>query len=405
MAEVASFFFDHPSRKMDVVGITGTNGKTTTAYLVHHLVRHSAGNCGLIGTVKYDTGAREFEAERTTPESVDLQALLGEARDFGCRATAMEVSSHALAQHRVHAVRFAAAVFTNLSQDHLDFHEGMEDYFNAKRSLFHQTAGDGGKAIINIDDSFGRRLVTMMEDKLEIATFGHGASATYRAANPRTTKTGTEFQLYAGTRSFLVETPLFGAFNVSNSLAAITAVASMGFNLRETVNAMREAPQIPGRLEAINERRPFRVFVDYAHTPDALANVLRTLRTMTQGRLITVFGCGGDRDREKRPLMARAAEELSDICVVTSDNPRSEDPAQIIDDVERGLKGKYVSIVDRREAIHEAIRSAQEGDVVLVAGKGHETYQQIGDERLPFDDRKVATSAMREWRAEQGGNS
>lgn len=397
MAEAASLFHRQPSFDMKVAGITGTNGKTTTAYLLHHLIGASQGRCGLIGTIRYDTGAGEFPAGRTTPEAIELQGLLAAARDSGCPATVMEVSSHALAQHRVRAVRFAVAVFTNLSQDHLDYHGNMEDYFTAKRALFNQAAAMNGKAVVNLDDPFGRRLIAMLEDRLDVLTYGLGAAAAFRAANARGTRTGTSYQLYAGQRSFLVEMPLFGAFNVSNSLAALATISALGFNLREAVNALRGAPQVPGRLELVPERRPFRVFVDYAHTPDALINVLKTLRHMGPRRVITVFGCGGDRDREKRPMMARAAEELSDLCVVTSDNPRSESPEAIIAEVMAGLRRPALQIVDRREAINEAINRAGEGDIVLIAGKGHETYQQFAGETVEFDDRRVAAGAMREW--------
>ena len=377
MAEAASLFYQQPSYEMKVAGVTGTNGKTTTAFLIHHLISHSAGRCGLFGTIKYDTGMGGEPAERTTPEAIDLQRLMDEARGYDCPAVVMEVSSHALIQQRVRAVKFAAAVFTNLSQDHLDYHGSMEGYFTAKRILFNQAVAMKGAAIINIDDTFGKRLVAMFQDKLEVVTFGLNAAANFRASSARTTKTGTVYQLYAGERSFLVEMPLFGTFNVSNSLAALATVATLGFNLREAVNALREAPQVPGRLELVQERRPFRVFVDYAHTPDALINVLKTVRQMSPRRVITVFGCGGDRDREKRPLMARAVDSLSDVCVVTSDNPRTEDPEQILADVRAGLTKDHLAIVDRREAINAAINLADEGDIVLIAGKGHETYQQF----------------------------
>ncbi|MCB1098742.1 MAG: UDP-N-acetylmuramoyl-L-alanyl-D-glutamate--2,6-diaminopimelate ligase [Verrucomicrobiae bacterium] len=397
MAEAASLFYQQPSYEMKVAGVTGTNGKTTTAFLIHHLISHSAGRCGLFGTIKYDTGRGGVSAERTTPEAIDLQRLMDEARGYECPAVVMEVSSHALMQQRVRAVKFSAAVFTNLSQDHLDYHGNMEDYFTAKRALFNQTAAMKGSAVINIDDTFGKRLAAMLEDKLEVVTFGLSAAAGFRASNARTTKTGTTYQFHAGERSFLVEMPLFGAFNVSNSLAALATVSILGFNLREAVNALRDAPQVPGRLELVQERRPFRVFVDYAHTPDALTNVLKTVRLMSPRRVITVFGCGGDRDREKRPLMARAVGALSDVCVVTSDNPRSEDPERIIADVKAGLTGSHIAIVDRREAINTAINLADEGDIVLIAGKGHEAYQEFATETLPFDDRRVAASAMREW--------
>lgn len=402
LAELAAAFFGDPSTALPVVGVTGTNGKTTTACLVHHLVSASLHRCGLVGTVCYDDGSGVRPAERTTPESRDLQELLAAMRDNGCRAAAMEVSSHSVVQHRIRAVRFAAGVFTNLTQDHLDYHGGMDAYFEAKAGFFEQMASAGadrpghrGRAVINTDDAYGRRLLKRFADRLDCTAYGLGVHADFRATGIRTGFDGTTFQLEAKGRSFLVRLPLIGAFNVYNALAALAAGNAIGLNLRESVDNLARAPQVPGRLESVAERRAFKVFVDYAHTPDALENVLRTLRELEPARLITVFGCGGDRDRAKRPLMAAAAARFSDFVIATSDNPRGELPARILEDIRAGLgASRHRLIEDRREAIETAIHGAGEGDIVLIAGKGHETYQQFADRTVAFDDRVVARQCI-----------
>ncbi len=399
MAEAAAALFANPSHHLAVAGVTGTNGKTTVAFLIHHLLRASKHRAGLIGTVRYDDGLGETAATHTTPESTDLQALLDRMLRNECYGVAMEVSSHALAQFRAHRVAFDAAIFTNLTQDHLDFHVTMEDYFKSKAILFEQICNDSsGKkptAIVNIDDSYGRRLVQQIGERVKVVRYGLSAGANFRASNVRSESFGTSFQLEVGDRKLLVRTPLIGRFNVYNSLAALAGAQACGRNLRESVQLLADAPQVPGRMEAVAEKRNYRVFVDYAHTPDALENALRTLRELNPRRLICVFGCGGDRDKTKRPLMGRIASDHADVTVLTSDNPRSEEPAAILTDIRAGFRTDRVLVIeDRAEAISRAIHACQEGDIVLIAGKGHENHQIFADRTIAFDDRQVARRAI-----------
>jgi len=404
MADIAAAFFGHPDRSLKCAGVTGTNGKTTTAFLLKHLMDSSSLRSGLIGTVKYVVGTEEIPAPRTTPESVDLQEMLARMREGGSKAVAMEVSSHALVQKRARGIEFDAAVFTNLTQDHLDYHRTMEAYFEAKALLFESLAAQThkkGRAIINADDRHGHLLIERFGKKLKTVTFGRGVGADFRASAIRFDGNGSVFHLDAKRKSFLVRMPLIGLFNIYNALAALAAAASCGVELRGAIAALASAPQVPGRVERVAGKRNFQVFVDYAHTDDALKNVLRTLKELKPARLITVFGCGGDRDRAKRPLMAAAAEEHSDWTVITSDNPRREDPEAIIADVEAGMRGtNFEKITDRERAIRHAIDLAAPGDIVLVAGKGHETYQEFADRRIAFDDVAVAGSAMANKKAE-----
>ncbi len=404
MADMACAFFGHPAASLKVMGVTGTNGKTTTAFLVKHLLDADHRRCGLIGTVKYCIGDTEIDAPRTTPESIDLQRLLAEMVAAGSKAVAMEVSSHALVQHRARGIAFDAAVFTNLTQDHLDYHKTMDAYFAAKALLFENAAAQKGKkcrAIINIDDRFGRRLEERFAKKLTVISYGLGANAGFRATDIRFDATGCTYHLKAKGRSYLVRMPLIGSFNIYNSLAALAAASTMGMELRAAVAAMAAAPQVPGRLERVPAKRNFQVFVDYAHTDDALRNVLRTLRELKPSRLITVFGCGGDRDRAKRPLMGAAAEEYSDWSILTSDNPRTEDPLRILADVRAGFRGtQHEEIPDRAEAIRQAVQLANAGDIILIAGKGHEAYQEFADRKVPFSDVSAARRAIEEKRVE-----
>jgi UDP-N-acetylmuramoyl-L-alanyl-D-glutamate--2,6-diaminopimelate ligase len=404
LALAASTFYQNPANALKIAGVTGTNGKTTTSFLLHHLLNAGQFRAGLIGTLFYELGGEQLPASHTTPESLELQQLLAQMRDNGCRACAMEVSSHALDQERVHGLPFATAIFTNLTQDHLDYHGTMEDYFEAKARLFETVANQGhGHLIINGDDTWGRKLISRFEATGRIQTFGYGVHSDFRAINVRSDLSGTNFELEVKGRSFLVRIPFIGDFNVQNALAAIAAANSMGLNLRETLKNIASAPQVPGRLERVSDHTRSQVFVDYAHTPDALENVLRTLRALKPNRIITVFGCGGDRDRTKRPKMAAAAEAGSDICLLTSDNPRSEDPATIIADAAKGLTGRAraAKILDRREAIKAAIEGSRDGDIVLIAGKGHETYQEIKGVRHPFDDRKIARQFLTQTRQDR----
>jgi UDP-N-acetylmuramoyl-L-alanyl-D-glutamate--2,6-diaminopimelate ligase len=311
----------------------------------------------------------------------------------------MEVSSHALAQDRTRGLEWDVAVFTNLTQDHLDFHRTMDNYFEAKAKLFTALATQKRKrkpfAIVNIDDRYGRQLLDKIDKRVAVVTYGMGTGADFRASNYRGEFSGTCYQLDAHGKSYLVRLPLIGRFNVGNSVAALAAANALGINLRNAVLSLAKAPQVPGRLELVPARRQFQVFVDYAHTPDALGNVLKTLRELEPQRLIAVFGCGGDRDRQKRPLMAEMADRLADYSIITSDNPRKEDPNAIISEIEKGFRSnRYEKIVDRTQAIDRAVALARPRDIVLIAGKGHETYQEFGDYTIPFDDIQVARRAI-----------
>ncbi len=397
MALVAAEFYDHPSRRLAVSAVTGTNGKSTIAFIMHHLLNMAQRRCGLIGTMFYDLGGVERPATHTTPESLELQKYLCAMVDNGCRAVSMEVSSHALHQDRAYGIDFNVGIFTNLTQDHLDYHSTMENYFDAKCILFQKIADQPkGTLVINGDDSWGRKLAQRFEGTGRVLTFGQGVNCDYRASDIRYDLTGTTFQLDAKGKHFLVRTPLIGDFNVYNTLAALAAVTPMGANLREAISHIKSTPQVPGRLERVSEdQHKVQVFVDYAHTPDAIVSVLKAARAMRPTRIVTVFGCGGDRDRTKRPLMARAAELGSDVCVLTSDNPRFEDPAQIMLDVKQGFGGKrYIEIADRKDAIYAAVANAPAGSMVLILGKGHETYQDIKGVKTPFDDCRIAHGAI-----------
>jgi UDP-N-acetylmuramoyl-L-alanyl-D-glutamate--2,6-diaminopimelate ligase len=386
MADIARAFYGDPAANLRCVGITGTNGKTTTAFLTKHLLDAAHLRCGLLGTIRYVVGEETLPAARTTPESADVQDLLARMVASANRSVAMEVSSHALVQHRVRGIEWDAAIFTNLTQDHLDYHKTMDAYFDAKAVLFEtmfEQKLKRGKAIVNLDDRYGLRLLERFPKAVKPLTYGLGVRADFRAIDPRSDIHGTQYQLDAK------------GFNVYNSLAALAAVSTLGLELRAAVQAIAAAPQVPGRLERVPARRSFSVYVDYAHTDDALTNVLSTLRDLRPRRLLVVFGCGGDRDRAKRPLMARAAEQLADYAIVTSDNPRSEDPEAILSDILQGMRGSaHETITDRKEAIHRAISLAESGDIVLIAGKGHENYQEINGQRTAFDDVSVARNAI-----------
>jgi UDP-N-acetylmuramoyl-L-alanyl-D-glutamate--2,6-diaminopimelate ligase len=400
LAQLASTFFGHPSGKLKMIGVTGTNGKSTTAFLIKHLLERAGQSSGLIGTIQYEIGERRLPASRTTPESLDLQELLSQCAEAGCRNVVIEVSSHALSQGRSNEIEFAVGVFTNLTRDHLDFHRGMKDYFEAKARLFEslrRSPREDRKAVINVDDPYGQQLIGRFGKDLAIITYGMGARADFRASDFKVEMNGTSYRLDAMDKSYLVRLPLIGRFNIYNSLAALAAVRAVGLDVRTAVQALAKAPQIPGRLEAVPAKRKFQVFVDYAHTDDALLNVVKTCRDLNPNRLILVFGCGGNRDKTKRPLMGTVADQYADYAFITSDNPRKEDPEAIIRDVEAGFKHKnYEKIVDRKEAITRAIAMAQPRDIVLIAGKGHEKYQEFSDHIVPFDDVEIAGRALEE---------
>jgi UDP-N-acetylmuramoyl-L-alanyl-D-glutamate--2,6-diaminopimelate ligase len=399
LADLSAAFYRYPARKLKLAAVTGTNGKTTTTFLTKHICEAAGLRCGLIGTVRYEIGERVLPAIRTTPESLDLVELLAQIRDAGCRAAAMEVSSHALAQDRTRGLEWNVAVFTNLTQDHLDFHGTMMSYFDAKAKLFTQLGTQQKKrkpmAVVNIDDRYGEQLLDKIDKNVAVITYGRGARADFRASNPRVEFSGTSYQLEAGGKSYLVRVPLIGRFNVLNSVAALAAANALGISLRDAVLSIGKSSQIPGRLELVPAKRQFQVFVDYAHTPDALRNVLRTLRELEPHRLIAVFGCGGDRDRQKRSMMGDIVDQYADYAIITSDNPRTEDPNAILAEIEKGFRSsRYEKIVDRTEAIGRAVALAQPRDIVLIAGKGHENYQEFADYTVPFDDIQVARRAI-----------
>ena len=387
MAVAAARFYGDPTASLPVVGITGTNGKTTTAFLVRALLEAAGRQCGLLGTVTSFVAGEERPTVRTTPEAIDLQCTFREMLDGGDRACAMEISSHALELRRADGIHVAAAVFTNLTQDHLDFHPTMEDYFQAKRRLF--ASGSTHARVVSVDDPYGRRLAEEFPDAI---TFGLSEGADYRAVDVETGFAGTDCRFETPDGAFAVRVPLPGRFNVANALGAWAAVRTLGVE----VTALPEAARVPGRFEPVDEGQPFAVLVDYAHTPDSLENVLRAARELASGRVIAVFGAGGDRDRVKRPLMGEICARLADIALVTSDNPRSEDPDAIIAEILAGAGREVEHDVDRRRSIQRAVALAEPGDVVVIAGKGHEQGQEFaGGRKEPFDDVAVAREALR----------
>ena len=391
MATAADVFFCEPTRELEVAGVTGTNGKTTTAFLLHSVLDAAGRRPGLLGTVESRIGGEVRPVVRTTPEAIDLQRTFREMLDAGDRSVALEASSHASVLHRLDRVRFDALVFTNLTQDHLDFHGTMEEYFEAKRRLF--TGAAPPPAAVNVGDSWGRKLAEELEHaaRAPIVTFGFAEDAEVRPDGLALDGAGARFTA-AGIE---IETSLRGRFNVENVLGAVAAGILLDVDEDAIVAGVRALQGVPGRFEAVDEGQPFTVLVDYAHTPDSLDNVLRAARDIARGRLVVVFGAGGDRDRGKRPLMGKIAADLADHVVVTSDNPRNEEPVAIIQDILQGA-GMDVEIdPDRRSAIARAIGLAEEGDVVVIAGKGHEQGQEVGTEKLPFDDRAVVREALR----------
>jgi UDP-N-acetylmuramoyl-L-alanyl-D-glutamate--2,6-diaminopimelate ligase len=387
MAPLAARFWGDPTAKLRMIGVTGTNGKTTTTFLVHEILRAADIRCGLLGTVKQVVGGVEKEVVRTTPEAIELQRTFRQMLEGGDEACAMEVSSHAMTLHRADAIEFEVVLFTNLTQDHLDFHADMEDYFLAKRKLFETGAGT---RIVNVDDPYGRRLA----EEFECITFSaEGAEADYSAREVEFDAGGARFRI--GEQR--LRTGLPGHFNVANALGAFAAAEALGVGSEIAAAGLARAARVPGRFEPIDEGQGFSVLVDYAHTPDSLENVLRAARRLTKGRLIAVFGAGGDRDRDKRPKMGRAGAELSDLTIITSDNPRSEDPEAIVAEVAAGAEGaaELEVVVDRREAIALALGRAAPGDTVVIAGKGHEQGQEFeGGRKVPFDDREVAREEL-----------
>lgn len=399
LAEVSSAYYGHPSEKLTLIGITGTNGKTTTSNLICSIIEAQGEKTGLIGTIHNRIGDRILEGTRTTPESLDLQRMFAEMVAEGIRYAVMEVSSHALELQRVACCDFDMAVFTNLTQDHLDYHETMENYCKAKTILFRTLGAKGEKAglaktaIINIDDAWANHF--MVASNVPVITYGILKEGSWKAENVCVTASGVQYSV----DGMQINLKMNGNFNVYNSLAALAVGEALGFSVPDVIKTLEAVPGIAGRFQKVENDAPYTVIVDYAHTPDGLENVISTAKAFAQGRVITVFGCGGDRDRTKRPLMGKVAAQLSDYCVVTSDNPRTENPDQIIADILPGVQEymtemEYHVEVDRKEAIFHAIQMAKSGDVILLAGKGHENYQEVNGVKHHFDDYEIAQEAM-----------
>ena len=394
---LANLFHGSPGLSVRALAVTGTNGKTTTTYLVRNILSKVNTRCGLIGTVEIDDGRSRREASMTTPAATEIAALLASMRDKGCRACAMEVSSHALDQGRVAGIQFAGAAFTNLTGDHLDYHKTMENYAAAKAKLF-ASLPETAVAVVNAEDKHSDRMVRDTEAR--VIRFGFGKTADYRARDVAVTSGGTNFILHTPDGRAEVNMQLIGRHNIENALAAAALVGeTLGLSVHQIAAGLRDTQGAPGRLQAVRLGQPFAVLVDYAHTDDALDNVLSALRPLTRGTLRVLFGCGGDRDRTKRPRMARTAEKLADAVYLTSDNPRTEDPQSILDEVLAGfsdsMRDSIVVEIDRREAIRRVLSDAQPGDVVLLAGKGHENYQIIGTQKRHFDDVEEAARVLK----------
>ena len=398
-ALAAAEVFQNPSRELMLVGITGTNGKTTATYLVAAIAEAAGEPVALTSTVEYRVGQERIKAERTTPEASDTERLLRQAVEEGCRLAVMESSSQAIDLHRCDALEYAAAVFTNLTRDHLDYHGTMDSYFDAKRKLFDGRLGSPPRAsVINVDDERGARLANELQGEgARVVRYGLNSRADVTARDVAHSLEGTRLRLVTPEGERTLHSPLVGRPHVYNILAAAGTGLALGYTLDTVARAIESCAGAPGRFERVAHGGDFAVVVDYAHTDDALAGVLRTAREVTGGRIVTVFGCGGDRDRSKRAPMGEAAGSLSDVVILTSDNPRTEDPERIFADIEEGLRSTakpYLKLADRREAIRRAVVEAAPGDLVLIAGKGHEDYQIIGKEVSHFDDREVAREAL-----------
>ena len=400
---IVPYFYDYPARAMRVIGITGTNGKTTTSYLTRAILRHAGRRVGLIGTIQVMMEDEVFPTANTTPDVIVMQQLLAEMRTRKMDTVVMEVSSHALDQGRVAGIEFDTAVFTNLTQDHLDYHKTMENYARAKARLFDLVSAEGAKtgktAVLNADDAWSKAM--RAHTRCPIISYGVAHDADLMAHNVHLAQDGMELTLvHKGADVGSLHVGITGLFNVSNVLAATGTALAENVPTADIVAALTAFTGVPGRFELVRAGQGFSVIVDYAHTPDGMENVLRTARAVTRGRIIAVFGCGGDRDRTKRPIMGRIGAELADIVVLTSDNPRTEDPAAILDEVETGVlpvigEKPYEKLVDRRTAIFHAVQRAQKGDTVVILGKGHETYQILKDGTIHFDDRETAREAIR----------
>ncbi len=395
MPKISSIFYNNPTDMLKLIGITGTNGKTTTTYLIKSILERWNKKVGLIGTIEFEIGQRKDKAFRTTPESLDLQKLFRDMVDTGLTYGVIEVSSHSLVLNRVNECKFHIGAFTNLSQDHLDFHKTMESYSAAKEKLFYLTHYAN---VINVDDSEGRRIIDNIRKRdIKLVTYGINEKADIMAQDINLGSEGIEFYLVTPDYSALVKGSIPGLFSVYNCLTAAAVAYAEGVPYNVIREGLEKAEHVPGRMEVLDTRTPYRIIIDYAHTPDGLRNVLKTIRGFTAGRIITVFGCGGNRDKSKRPVMGKIAGTLSDYCIITSDNPRKENPYSIIKEIENGIKNtncRYICIENRKEAIKEAINHADEGDVVLLSGKGHEISQELADGIIDFDERKIVEGLL-----------
>ena len=397
LALVSAAYFGYPAEKMKIIGVTGTSGKTTSTHLIKHIIEQTTGAMvGLVGTNGNAIGQRHIHSEHTTPESYDLQELFSEMAEAGCEYAVMEVSSHALALERVAGISFACAAYTNLALDHLDFHNTMDEYAAAKKKLFSMC----NTACINIDDERGPYMIEGEECRI-IKTSALDSTADIFARDIKLSAQGVEFTAVCGNKKTDVTLAIPGMFSVYNALTAISACSAVGIDIGEAAAALATAVGVKGRVETVPTDGDYSIIIDYSHKPDSLIKVLKTLRAVTRGRLICLFGCGGDRDRTKRPIMGKAAADFSDVVIVTSDNPRTEDPQAIIDEILPGVEGTdkpVITICDRIEAIHWAIDNAQPGDVILLAGKGHEDYQIIGHEKHHMDEREIVADYLKEKR-------
>lgn len=395
MAKVADNFCNHPSEKLGVIGVTGTNGKTSITTFLSEILKLNSNKVGLIGTIKIFDGEKEVSSNSTTPESVDLQKTFNNMLDNGCDYCAMEVSSHSLALNRVDETKFKLGLFTNLTPDHLDFHRDLDDYRDAKEKLFYKTTLAN---IINIDDEGGKKIYENIKNlDTPCYTYGIDTKSDFMAKDIKIDAAGVSYRLITPTYEEVIFVPVPGRFTVYNTLAVIAACYMLDIPRGVFQEALRTTGGVAGRFEVVPNNKGINVIVDYAHTPDALENVLKTAKEFAKGNIITVFGCGGDRDKSKRPLMGKIGQEFSDICFVTSDNPRTEDPKLIIEDILKGLDQKnknYRVVVDRKEAIEEAIKFAKKDDIVIIAGKGHENYQIIGKTKYHFDDKEIAKECL-----------
>ena len=388
MAEIACELFNHPSRKMNMIGLTGTNGKTTTSWMLYHILRSAGQNVGVIGTLGHHANGLPLQIQdgHTTPESSHLQALLNDMVENDCHSCLMEVSSIGLDLDRVDGIAFNIAAFTNFTQDHLDFHASMEQYFDAKAKLFKELLSEQSTAILNGDHPLISHLSTKATTQW---TFGQQPNVDWRLSSIHQSLTTTRCSVHYKNNTYELCLPLVGVHNLENAIVAICSAVALGIPIESALRTLKHLPQVAGRVERVDTNTDWFAFVDYAHTPDALKRVLQTLRLLTSGKLVVVFGCGGDRDAEKRPIMGKIAAALADRVFVTSDNPRKEDPNSIINDIAVGIDGEAIYITDRKQAIHTAIQSLCANDVLLVAGKGHETYQILKEETIHFDDREV----------------